>query len=38
MRSITSLYVGIYIWIASLEILTKIFIKIPKQLFVLFDK
>ena len=28
MRSITSLYVGIYIWIASLEILTKILIKI----------
>ena len=28
MRSITSLYVGIYIWIASLEIRTKILIKI----------
>ena len=28
MRSITSLYVGVYIWIASLEIRTKILIKI----------
>ena len=28
MRSNTSLYVGVYIWIASLEILTKILIKI----------
>ena len=29
MRSNTSLYVGVYIWIASLDILTKILIKIP---------
>ena len=28
MRSNTSLYVGVYIWIASLEIRTKILIKI----------
>ena len=28
MRSHTSLYVGVYRWIASLEILTKILIKI----------
>ena len=28
MRSTTSLYVGVYIWIASLEIRTKILIKI----------
>ena len=30
MRSNTSLYIGVYIWIASLEILTKILKKNPK--------
>ena len=33
MRSNTSLYVGVYIWIASLEILTKILIKILNNSF-----